>query len=84
MKFSVPSAALLVTGLLLLSGCEQAEKSAQQMLNQAAESAKEAIDDTHKAAGQALSEATQGVIKLEPKPSEPEEKQEKQDSTQEI
>lgn len=84
MKSSASSAALLVAGLLLLTGCEQAEKSAQQMLNQAAESAKEAIDDTHKAAGQALSDATQGVIKLEPKPSEPEEKEEKPASSQEI
>lgn len=53
--------ALLVTSLLVLAGCDQAEKSAQQLMDKAAESAKQAIDDTHKAAEQALSDATGGL-----------------------
>jgi hypothetical protein len=48
--------------LLVISGCDQVEKSAQQVMGKAAESAKQAIDETHKAAEQALSEATQGLI----------------------
>ena len=59
-------ATLLATAVLLMSGCDQAEKAAQQMLSKTAESAKQAIDDTHKAAEQALNEAT-GY-----KPAEPE------------
>lgn len=51
-------ATLLSTAVLLMSGCDQAEKAAQQMLSKTAESAKQAIDDTHKAAEQALNEAT--------------------------
>ncbi|MFK7606985.1 MULTISPECIES: hypothetical protein [unclassified Pseudomonas] len=62
-------AALLVAGLLLISGCDQAEKAAQQMLSKTAETAKQAIDDTHKAAEQALSDATGGLIeKKQPDP----------------
>jgi hypothetical protein len=53
--------ALLIASLLVLSGCDQAEKSAQQLMGKAAESAKQAIDDTHKAAEQALSDATSGL-----------------------
>ena len=55
---SIGTPLVLVLALFAISGCDQAEKSAQQMLNQAAESAKQAIDDTNKAAQQALSEAT--------------------------
>lgn len=62
-------AALLAAGLLLISGCDQAEKAAQQMLSKTAETAKQAIDDTHKAAEQALSDATGGLIeKKQPEP----------------
>lgn len=62
-------AALLVAGLLLISGCDQAEKAAQQMLSKTAETAKQAIDDTHKAAEQVLSDATGGLIeKKQPEP----------------
>ena len=57
--------ALVAAGLLLLGGCDQAEKAAQQMLSKTAESAKQAIDDTHKAAEQALSDATGGLIEKE-------------------
>ena len=71
-------AVLLAAGLVLLSGCDQAEKAAQQMLSKTAESAKQAIDDTHKAAEQALSEATGGLIENE-KPE-----QEKEESTKAI
>ena len=55
-------AVVLATGLLMLSGCDQAETAAQQMLDKTAETAKQAIDDTHKAAEQALNEATGGRL----------------------
>ncbi|EZP66515.1 putative lipoprotein [Pseudomonas sp. RIT357] len=59
---SLGAASLLALTLVMISGCDQVEKSAQQVLGKATESAKQAIDDTHKAAEQALSEATQGLI----------------------
>ncbi|MCS5516494.1 hypothetical protein NWF32_20590 [Pseudomonas qingdaonensis] len=55
---SIGTPLVMALALLAMSGCEQAEKSAQQMLNQAAQSAKEAIDKTNDAAQQALSDAT--------------------------
>ncbi|MCG6577527.1 hypothetical protein EGM97_22825 [Pseudomonas sp. AF32] len=65
--------ALLAVSVLTLSGCEQAEKSAQhlaeQLKEQAVETAKKAIDDTHKAAEKALSEATGGLISPEKEPA---------------
>ena len=71
-------AVLLSAGLLAIAGCDQAEKASQQMLSKTAESATQAIDDTHKAAEQALSEATGGLIEKE-KPE-----QEKEQSSQAI
>jgi vacuolar-type H+-ATPase subunit H len=62
--------ALLTVSSMTLMGCEQAEKSAQQLMGQAAETAKKAIDDTHKAAEQAISEATGGLISPEKKPAD--------------
>ena len=59
---SLGAASLLALTLVMISGCDQVEKSAQQVLGKATESAKQAIDDTHKAAEQALSEATNGLI----------------------
>ncbi|MBT0625333.1 MULTISPECIES: hypothetical protein [Pseudomonas] len=59
---SLGAASLLALSLVMVSGCDQVEKSAQQVLGKATDSAKQAIDDTHKAAEQALSEATQGLI----------------------
>ena len=59
---SLGAASLLALSLVMISGCDQVEKSAQQVLGKATESAKQAIDDTHKAAEQALSEATNGLI----------------------
>ena len=59
---SLGKASLLALTLVVISGCDQVEKSAQQVLGKATESAKQAIDDTHKAAEQALSEATNGLI----------------------
>ena len=59
---SLGAASLLALSLVVISGCDQVEKSAQQVLGKAIESAKQAIDDTHKAAEQALSEATNGLI----------------------
>ena len=65
MKYTFP--AVMFASLLVLAGCDQAEKSAQQLMGAAAETAKQAIDDTHKAAEQALSDATGGLItKKEP------------------
>ena len=74
--------ALLITSLLVLAGCDQAEKSAQQLMGAAAESAKQAIDDTHKAAEQALSEATGGLISK--KESSEKEAEKSESSSQEI
>ncbi|NWA66872.1 hypothetical protein [Pseudomonas reactans] len=59
---SLGMASLLALSLVVISGCDQVEKSTQQVLGKATESAKQAIDDTHKAAEQALSEATNGLI----------------------
>ncbi|SFH14497.1 hypothetical protein [Pseudomonas sp. NFACC45] len=75
-------AALLAVSSIALVGCEQAEKSAQQLMGQAAETAKQAIDDTHKAAEQAISEATGGLISPKKKPAE--EAEESETSTQTI
>jgi vacuolar-type H+-ATPase subunit H len=59
---SFGAASLLALSLVVVSGCDQVEKSAQQVIGKASESAKQVIDDTQKAAEQALSEATQGLI----------------------
>ncbi|MEB0205781.1 hypothetical protein [Pseudomonas sp. CCC3.1] len=71
--------ALLASALLLMSGCDQAEKAAQQMLSKTAETAKQAIDDTHKAAEQALNDATGGRLIEKEKPA-----QENKDSSHTI
>ena len=42
---SLGMAALLALSLVVVSGCDQVEKSAQQVLGKATESAKQAIDD---------------------------------------
>jgi vacuolar-type H+-ATPase subunit H len=78
----VTATALLIASLLVLAGCEQAEKSAQQLMGKAAESAKQAIDDTHKAAEQALSDATGGMISKKESTEKDSEKTES--SSQEI
>ncbi|QXH37562.1 hypothetical protein [Pseudomonas muyukensis] len=54
---SIGTPLVLALALFAMSGCEQAEKSAQQMLDQAAQTAKQAIDKTNESAQQALSEA---------------------------
>lgn len=64
---SLGAASLLALSLVMISGCDQVEKSAQQVMGKATESAKQVIDETHKAAEQALSEATQGLISPEKK-----------------
>jgi len=74
--------ALLITSLLVLAGCDQAEKSAQQLMGKAAETAKQAIDDTHKAAEQAISDASGGLIGKKEQPKKESEKTES--SSQEI
>ncbi|MGE8066612.1 hypothetical protein [Pseudomonas sp. NPDC089569] len=80
MKFK--ATVLLVASLMVLAGCDQAEKSAQQLMGKAAESAKQAIDDTHKAAEQALSEATSGLTGK--KESSEQEAEKSESSSQEI
>lgn len=67
---SLAAASLLALSALLLTGCDQAEKSAQQLMGKAAETAKQAIDDTHKAAEQALSDATGNIIGHKEKPAD--------------
>ncbi|SMF24683.1 MULTISPECIES: hypothetical protein [unclassified Pseudomonas] len=74
---SIGTPLVLALALFTLAGCDQAEKSAQQMLDQAAQSAKQAIDKTNEAAQQALSDA----IGSEGQPLKDVEKQEK---TQDI
>ena len=73
--------ALLIASLLVLAGCDQAEKSAQQLMGKAAESAKQAIDDTHKAAEQALSDATGGLIEKKETPEKDSEQSESSSKT---
>ena len=80
MKYTIP--ALMFTSLLLMAGCDQAEKSAQQLMGKAAESAKQAIDDTHKAAEQALNDASGGLISK--KESSEKESEKTESSSQEI
>ena len=72
---------LLIASLLVLAGCDQAEKSAQQLMGQAAEAAKQAIDDTHKAAEQALSDATGGLIQKKETPEKQAEESESSSKT---
>ena len=78
----ITTTVVLFASLLVLAGCDQAEKSAQQLMGKAAESAKQAIDDTHKAAEQALSDATGGLISK--KESAGEDKEKTEASSQEI
>ncbi|MCI0913387.1 MULTISPECIES: hypothetical protein [Pseudomonas] len=74
---SIGTPLVLALALMSLAGCDQAEKSAQQMLDQAAKSAKQAIDDTNEAAQQALSDAI-GTEGQQPKAAD------QQDKTQDI
>jgi vacuolar-type H+-ATPase subunit H len=83
MKLNALGAApLLALSLVMISGCDQAEKSAQQLLGKATESAKQVIDQTHQAAEQALSEATQGLIA--PKDEEEQENEKPESTSQET
>ncbi|KGE68835.1 MULTISPECIES: hypothetical protein [Pseudomonas] len=79
---SLCAASLLALSLVVISGCDQVEKSAQQVLGKATESAKQAIDDTHKAAEQALSEATNGLIN--PQKKDDQEDKESESSSKEA
>ncbi|MBJ2254149.1 hypothetical protein JFT59_23435 [Pseudomonas sp. MF6784] len=79
---SLGAASLLALSLVVLIGCDQVEKSTQQVLGKASEAAKQAIDDTHKAAEQALSEATQGLIA--PKDDEQDQDSKPEPSSQEA
>ena len=79
---SLGAASLLALSLVMISGCDQVEKSAQQVLGKASETAKQAIDDTQKAAEQALSEATQGLIN--PQNKDDQEEKDAESNTQET
>ncbi|UEH10409.1 hypothetical protein [Pseudomonas sp. HN8-3] len=79
---SLGAASLLALSLVIIGGCDQVEKSAQQVLGKASESAKQAIDDTQKAAEQALSEATQGLIN--PQKKDDQEEKDAESNTQET
>ena len=65
MKFK--STALLIASLLVLAGCDQAEKSAQQLMGKAAE--------------QALSDATGGLIEKKETPEKQAEESESSSKT---
>jgi hypothetical protein len=74
---SLGAASLLALSVFALSGCDQVEKSAQQLMGKAAETAKQAIDDTHKAAEQALNDATQDIIGNKKQPADDNKQSEK-------
>ena len=59
-------AALILLPLLAVTGCDQIETSSKQLLSTAADSAKKAIDDTHKAATNALDDAKQDLSMAQP------------------
>ena len=59
-------AALIALPLLVLTGCDQIETSSKQILSTAADSAKKAIEDTHKAATNALDDAKQDLSMAQP------------------
>jgi uncharacterized lipoprotein len=79
---SIGAASLLALSVLVLSGCDQVEKSTQQVMDKAAETAKQAIDDTRIAAEQALRDTTQDILGNKEKPAD--ERQQREDSSQEI
>ena len=79
---SLGAASLLALSLVMISGCDQVEKSAQQVIGKATESAKQAIDGTQKAAEQALSEATNGLIN--PQKKDDQEENESESNTKET
>lgn len=79
---SIGTASLLALYVLALSGCDQVEKSTQQVMDKASETAKQAIDDTRIAAEQALRDATQDILGNKEKPAD--ERQQREDSSQEI
>ncbi|KPW60322.1 putative Lipoprotein [Pseudomonas caricapapayae] len=62
-------AALLSCSLLVLAGCDQIESSTKQVVNAAADTARQAIDETHQAATKALDQARQELSVQEPPPS---------------
>ncbi|KZL39300.1 lipoprotein [Pseudomonas syringae pv. syringae] len=62
-------AVLLSGSLLVAAGCDQLESSTKHVANAAADSAKKVVDDTHKAATQALDEARQELSLQESPPN---------------
>ncbi|QHF03607.1 MULTISPECIES: hypothetical protein [Pseudomonas syringae group] len=62
-------AVLLSGSLLVMAGCDQIESSSKHVLDKAADSARQAIDDTHQAATKALDEAKRELSVQEPAPS---------------
>ncbi|MGG5288779.1 hypothetical protein [Pseudomonas shirazensis] len=67
---SIGTPLVLALALMSLAGCEQAEKSAQQVIDQAAQSAKQAIDKTNDAAQQALNDVIGGEREKSAKPAD--------------
>jgi len=67
---SIGTPLVLALALFSLAGCDQAEKSAQQVLAQAAQSAKQAIDKTNEAAQQALNDVIGGEGEKSAKPAD--------------
>ncbi|KPX59073.1 putative Lipoprotein [Pseudomonas amygdali pv. hibisci] len=59
-------AALLGCSLLVMSGCDQIESSTKHVVNAAADTAKQAIDETHQAATKAIDEAKQELSVQQP------------------
>ncbi|KPX22965.1 putative Lipoprotein [Pseudomonas amygdali pv. morsprunorum] len=59
-------AALLGCSLLVMAGCDQIESSTKHVVNAAADTAKQAIDETHQAATKAIDEAKQELSVQQP------------------
>ncbi|WP_024641992.1 hypothetical protein [Pseudomonas syringae] len=62
-------AVLLSGSLLVVAGGDQLESSTKHVVNAAADSAKQVVDDTHKAATQALDDARQELSLQESPPN---------------
>ncbi|KPZ12594.1 putative lipoprotein [Pseudomonas amygdali pv. ulmi] len=59
-------AGLLGCSLLVMAGCDQIESSTKHVVNAAADTAKQAIDETHQAATKAIDEAKQELSVQQP------------------
>lgn len=59
-------AALLGCSLLVMAGCDQIESSTKHVVNAAADTAKQAIDETHQTATKVIDEAKQELSVQQP------------------